>query len=191
VTAASAPRGVSHGARHGAGEDIRLASLHPHDRERVLTATFTRLLRHQSGDDLAVRVVAVATRPADPTTAGLLALPRTHPLHRRRTLLCAATSGRALAWAESLLVAERLDPHLREPAVHGSAPLGDVLAVADRDRDLLGWLLGVGLPDWAPVAGQPAAGWPTITRTTRIGGGTGPVALVTEWWPAFDPERAR
>jgi chorismate-pyruvate lyase len=187
VSAASASPEVGHGTRRGAGPAV----LHRRDRDRLVTRTFTELLRRQSGDDLAVRIVEVTRRPAGPATAGLLGVPPERCVHRRRTVLSAAGSGHALAWAESLLVTDRLDPHLREPAVQGTVPLGDVLAVAERGRDLIGWHLGVDLPVWAPATGRPAAEWPTITRTTRIAGGADPVALVTEWWPACDAERPR
>lgn len=168
----------------------RIRRLHPIDRERVRTASFTDLLRRQHHDDIAPDVVQSVDHPANDAVAHYLDVPTGFQVHVRKAVLRTVASRRAVTYAESAIVLHRLDEAERGLVLDGGIPLGDVLDVDGLGRELLEWHVGVGAP--AP-AGRLLSrglrpGWASVNRTTRVLRWGAPLCLVSEWWPAFDPK---
>ncbi len=170
----------------------QLAVLHPVDRERVTTTTFTEVLRRHFGEDITAEVVHSLVIGADEVTASYLRVPTGAQVVRRRAVLRTVRSRRVAAYGQSLIVGSRLSATDRNALTRRAGdqrPLGDVLRVDRCHRQLLHWQVGTGAPypggRYLAEACRP--GWPVISRHSAISGEEGPLALVGEWWPEFNP----
>lgn len=169
-------------------------TLYAQDRERLLTLAFTDTLRRQTRDGITAQVLTACDFPAGRAAAYYLDVPEALPVHVRKAVLAAATTGRIVTYAESAVILERLTDVERTVLLEGRTPLGDILEAATLDRDLVEWHCGIGAPypGGRELAKTCRPGWPIISRTTRLGRRTAadmpsmPLAIVTEYWPAFD-----
>ena len=170
--------------------DDRLRSLHVNDRARVTTSTFTDVLRQQHGEDIAAVVIHSARIYPDAPTAGYLDVPREQHVIRRKAVLRTARARRITTYAQSLIAESRLSEQERDAVLRcDEIPLGDLLMVENLRRQLLHWQVGIGAPypggRYLAEACRP--GWPVISRHSLLSTEDHPIALVSEWWPQFNP----
>jgi chorismate-pyruvate lyase len=104
---------------------------------------------------------------------------------RRGIAIRGRHSGRAYAFAESLLVTSRLPSDFISLLAHNPKGLGesiDQMRLETR-RELL-WFGHAATPDWATPTAAPL---PLLTRSYRIIFGGSPTILISESFPLDDP----
>jgi chorismate-pyruvate lyase len=145
--------------------------------------TVTHLVEMYAEEPMVVIKLEQSLRPLHEESVDLqLVEPET--VLRRKVLLQGSRSGKNFLYAESVIMADRLPPSVRDTLVHTDEPIGRVLNRSRMEtfREILRW--------WQEPAASCAdhfdvdAGTVTISRSYRLWAGQRPIMLITEKFPS-------
>jgi len=167
--------------RPAALEPVDIAALAPVQRALlVIDGTVTKFLEAYFNEPVMVERLKQAEDRATAFDAEWLACDAEKPLLRRSVLLRGVASARVFAWADSLLLPERLSPGMRRGLETEPGGLGRIIIDSGLEtrRECL-WF------GWQQVDGSsaPVAAGRYLVRAYRIVSGGRPLMMVTERFP--------
>lgn len=152
----------------------------------VIDGTVTKFLEAYEGE--AVQVTALAQRPGlAGADAAWLDCAAEDAVLRRTSLLRGVASGRLFAWADSVILPDRLSPAMRQGLRSEPMGLGQILLDSGLETRREGLWYGRETPAQRPEAVRAAGHQDFLSRTYRVISGGRPLLLITERFPLEPP----
>lgn len=174
---------LAQGARPAGLAAVDVGALSPYQRSLlVIDGTVTRFIEAYWLEPVEIRRISQeemrlgAAEPWLDIAAGELAI-------RRRVLLLGGRSGRLYAWADTLMVAARLQPEVRRGLDHEGGGLGRILIDTGAETRREGLWFGREQPAAHPVEVAALCTGPWLTRSYRVVAGGRPLMQITERFP--------
>ena len=154
--------------------------------QRILLTTdgtVTEVVEIYAGEPMRVAKLSQGLAPAEREISAL-SVKRGHEILSRRILLQGKFSGENFLYAESIIVADRLDDEVQDSLLRCNRPIGYLITERRMEtfREILEWgcELAGPLASYFPIAETD----PVVFRTYRIFANQAPIMQITEKFPA-------